>query len=238
MSEGARSTKARKVLYVANPDFEDSDDGSEDYRRRPNGHGYPYKRLQQPLYPSRQHMPSQPTMLTLDFTSKNSNHPQLSPDSTGSAAADESTPPPTTPSLHAPSASVDLQPRADNPSKPLSIPDTKTSTQYDRTSPSETTHTTTSRKGKILQTLKAPFGGRPLKASVDINSSRRPRTVSSLTSYPPYLNLHLQSPQLQLRRTLLFRRRPLHQYQLSLRLKKSWLPSIPSVMLLLNLTAP
>jgi hypothetical protein len=173
MSEDAR--KAR-VLYVANPGSGDSD--SEDYRHRPNGL---YKKPQQPVYlASRQQRPppSQPIILTTNFTSKNPQlQPQLSPDSTGSAAADESTPPPTTPSLHAPSSSVDLQPRADNPSNPLSNTDTKTSTQYGRASPNETTtHTMTSRK--FLPTLKAPFGSRPPKTSVDVNAARRPRTVS------------------------------------------------------------
>jgi hypothetical protein len=193
MSEDARSTvtKARKVLYVANPGSGDSDDGSEDCRR-PNGHSYPYKRPQQPVYAAshqQRHTPSQPTMLTTDFTSKDSNHhhqpqPQLSPDSTGSAAADESTPPPTTPSLHAPSASVDLQPRVDNPTNP----DTKHSTHYDRASPNETTpHSMTSRK--IFPTLKGPFGSRPLKTSVDINAPRRPRTVSPFDSILRYLIL-------------------------------------------------
>ena len=77
MSEDAR--RARKVLYVANPGSGDSD--SEDYRRRPNG---PYKRPQQPVYlASRQqrHTPSQPIVLTTNFTSKNPQpQPQLSPD--------------------------------------------------------------------------------------------------------------------------------------------------------------
>ena len=182
MSEDAR--RARKVLYVANPGSGDSD--SEEYRHRPNG---PYKRPQQPVYSaSRQqrHIPSQPIMLTTNFTSKNPQpQPQLSPDSTGSTAADESTPPPTTPSLHAPSSSVDLQPRVDNPSNPLSNPDTKTSTQYGRASPNETTTPYSATCRKILPTLKAPFGSRPLKTSVDINVARRPRVVSSskLTTY-------------------------------------------------------
>ena len=184
MSEDAR--KARKVLYVANPGSGDSD--SEDYRRRPNGF---YKRPQQPVYLAarqQRHTPSQPIMLTTNFTSNNPQpQPQLSPDSTGSAAADESTPPPTTPSLHAPSASVDLQPRADNLSNKSSNPDTKTSTHYGRASPNETTtpHSMTSRK--ILPTLKAPFGSRPLKTSVDTNAARKPRTVSSFD----YIPLHL-----------------------------------------------
>lgn len=186
MSEDAR--KAKKVLYVANPGSGDSD--SEDYRRRPNGL---CKRPQQPAYLSsrqQRHAPSQPIVLTTNFTSQNPQpQPQLSPDSTGSAAADESTPPPTTPSLHAPSASVDLQPRADNLSNPLSIPDTKTSTHYGRVSPNETTtpHSMTSRK--FLPTLKAPFGGRPLKTSVDINAARKPRTVSSFDYIPLHLTL-------------------------------------------------
>src|SRR5437016_6257872 len=83
---------------------------SKDYRCRPNG---PYKRPQQPVYlASRQqrHTPSQPIVLTTNFTSKYSQPQaqlQISPDSTGSTAADESTPPPMTPSLHAPSSSVD-----------------------------------------------------------------------------------------------------------------------------------
>lgn len=193
MSE-VTGTKARKILYVANPDSGDSDDVSEDCRR-PNGHSYPYKRPQQPVYAAlrqQRHTPSQPTMLTTDFTSKDPNHqqtePQLSPDSTGSAAADESTPPPITPSLHAPSASVDLQHRVDNPFNSSSIPDTKPSTHYDRASPNETTpHSMTPRK--ILQTLKAPFGSRPLKTSVDLNVPRRPRTVSSFDFTPWYLIL-------------------------------------------------
>lgn len=184
MSEDAR--KARKVLYVANPGSEESD--SEDYRRRPNDL---YKRPQQPVYlASRQqrHTPSQPIMLTTNFTSKIPQpQPQLSPDSTGSAAADESTPPPTTPSLHAPSSSVDLQPRADNPSNPLPTPDTKTSTQYGRASPNETTTTHSMTSRKFLPTLKAPFGSRPLKTSVDVNAARRPRAVSSFV----YIPLHL-----------------------------------------------
>ena len=186
MSEDAR--RARKVLYVANPGSGDSD--SEDYRRRPNG---PYKRPQQPVYlASRQqrHTPSQPIVLTTNFTSKNPQpQPQLSPDSTGSAAADESTPPPTTPSLHAPSSSVDLQPRADNPSNPLSNPDPKTSTQYGRASPNETTTPHSMICRKILPTMKAPFGSRPLKTSVDINAARRPRAVSPFDYIPLHLTL-------------------------------------------------
>jgi hypothetical protein len=186
MSEDAR--KARKVLYVANPGSGDSD--SEDYRHRPNGH---YKKPQQPVYlPSRQqrNTPSQPIILTTNFTSKNPQlQPQLSPDSTGSAAADESTPPPTTPSLHAPSSSVDLQPRADNPSNSLSNPDTKTSTHYGRASPNETTTPHGMASRKFLPTLKAPFGSRPLKTSVDVNAARRPRTVSSFDCIPLHLTL-------------------------------------------------
>ena len=242
MSEDPRSTKVRKVLYVANPGSGDSDDGSEDYLCRPNGNGYSYQRPQQPVRHQR-HSPSQPSMLTTDFTLKNSNfqqqpQPQLSPDSSGSAAADEPAPPPTPPSLHAPSASVDLQPRVDNPSKSFSIPDTKTSSYYGRTSPNETTpHTMTSRKDKILHTLKAPFGGRPLRTTGDNNSSRRPRTVSTLTIYLRIRRLHLYSLQLLQLQTLSLLHRPLHQRQLSPTLKKSWPPSIPSVMLRLNLIA-
>lgn len=79
--------------------------------------------------------------------------PPLSPDSTPSP----STPPPPT---HAPSSSLDHP-------KPLPIPDP------DPVPPA------TSRKGKFLQTLKAPFGSRPLRsAAPDPNSPRRPRTVS------------------------------------------------------------
>jgi len=198
MSEDARSTKGRKVLYVANPGSGGSDDGSEDYHRRPNGHSYPYKRPHQQVYlASRQPRltPSQPPILTTDLPLKNSNYqqpqPQLSPDSTGSPAADESTPPPTTPSLHAPSASVDLQPRADNFNKPLPIPDATTSSHCDRASPNETTpRSITSRKGKFLQTLKAPFGSRPPpRTAVDNNSPRRPRTVSPSHYIPLYLKL-------------------------------------------------
>ena len=190
MSEDAR--KARKVLYVANPGSGDSD--SEDDHRRPNGL---YKRpQQQPCLAPRQqrHTPSQPIMLTTNFTSKNPQpQPQLSPDSTGSAAADESTPPPTTPSLHAPSTSVDLQPRADKLSNPLFNPDTKTSSPYGRASPNETTTPLSTTSRKFLPTLKAPVGGRPLKTSVDINAARKPRTVSSFDYMPRHLTLNIFS---------------------------------------------
>ncbi|KAF8807311.1 Pkinase-domain-containing protein [Phlegmacium glaucopus] len=192
MSEDARSTKVKKVLYVANPDSGDSEDGSEDYRRRPNGHGYPYKGPQQQVYVASRQLrptPSQPTILTTDLPLNNlvyqQPQPQLSPDSTGSPAADESTPSPTTPNLHAPSASVDLPPRTDNPSKPFSIADAKTSSSYDRASPNETTHSITSRKGKFLQTLKAPFGSRPLRTAVDNNSPQRCRTSPTVPTPEP-----------------------------------------------------
>ena len=185
MSEDARKT--RKVLRVANPGSGDSD--SEDYRPRPNGF---YKRPQQPAYPDsrpQRHTPTQPIMLTTNFPQKiPPPQPQLSPDSTGSAAADESTPPPTTPSLHAPSSSVDLHSR-DNQSNTLSNQDTKSSTQYGRASPNETTTPMTCRK--ILPTFKAPFGSRPLKTSVDINAARRPRAVSFFDYIPLHLYLYI-----------------------------------------------
>ena len=226
MSEDPRATRVRKVLYVANPGSGDSDEGSEDYPRRPNGHGYPYRPQPVSVPPRQQrHAPCQPTILTTDFTLKNYNHhqPQLSPDSTGSPAADESTPPPTTPSLHVPSASVDLQPRTDNSSKPLSIPDVKPSSQYcDRALNNETTpQSMTSRKGKILQTLKAPFGSRPPRTSVDNSSPRRPRIVST-SDYIPlhlYLTFASNSRQLLQRRTLLLHHHPSPRSQLSPRLK-------------------
>ncbi|KAF8905491.1 hypothetical protein CPB84DRAFT_1676576 [Gymnopilus junonius] len=79
--------------------------------------------------------------------------PPLSPDSTGSPST--STPPPATPGLHAPSSSLDIPALYHN-----DIP-----------------HPTVSRKGKFLQTLKAPFGSRPLRSSAqDPSTTRRPRT--------------------------------------------------------------
>jgi hypothetical protein len=100
--------------------------------------------------------------------------PPLSPDSTPSP----STPPPPT---HAPSSSLDHP-------KPLPVPDP------DPVPPA------TSRKGKFLQTLKAPFGSRPLRsAAPDPNSPRRPRTVS-LPISPLFFFLshnHPKSPQPQ-----------------------------------------
>ncbi|KAF8168199.1 hypothetical protein B0H34DRAFT_792833 [Crassisporium funariophilum] len=197
MSEDARSTKVRKVLYVANPGSGDSDDASEDNRRaRTNGHVYPYRRPPpQASSLSHQHRPtpSQPTILTTDLTVNNSHYqpppqPSLSPDSTGSPAAEESTPPPTTPSLHAHSASVDLPPKAESPSKPSSTPD---SNNYNDRTPSEptpqsTTFSTTSRKGRFFQPFKAPFGSRPLRTSVDNNAPRRPRTSPTVATPDSY----------------------------------------------------
>ena len=125
--------------------------------------------------------------------------PPLSPDSTPSP----STPPPAAQPL-------------DHP-KPLPIPDP------DPLPPA------TSRKGKFLQTLKAPFGSRPLRSTAsDANSPRRPRTVS--LPIPPLFSSYLiisQSPPLQ----------PSRIYtSLPLLLKTSSLsPPIQSVMLPLML---
>jgi len=81
--------------------------------------------------------------------------PTLSTDLARPPLSPDSTPSPSTP------------PHLDP--KPLPIPD------------SDPLPLATSRKGKFLQTLKAPFGSRPLRsAAQDAVSPRRPRTVRRL----------------------------------------------------------
>ncbi|KIM48289.1 hypothetical protein M413DRAFT_440009 [Hebeloma cylindrosporum] len=79
----------------------------------------------------------------------------------------------TTTDLARPPLSPDTTPSPSTPPhpKPLPIPDP------DPLPPA------TSRKGKFLQTLKAPFGSRPLRsAAPDPNSPRRPRTSPTITT--------------------------------------------------------
>ena len=177
-------SRPRKVLYVANP----GSDSDEDRRARSN---YPPpRRPQQPQpasYFQQQYQqrpsPSQPAPLTTDLSHVNGNgthhlaqssQPPLSPDdSAGSPVAGQSTPPPATPSLHAPSSSLDLPYKSESPSKSLAPEPTG---YYDRTPNEATSQASSSRKSRpgILQTLKAPFGSRPRPPA---DSPRRNRSV-------------------------------------------------------------
>ncbi|KDR84893.1 hypothetical protein GALMADRAFT_217973 [Galerina marginata CBS 339.88] len=196
MSEDSRSTKLKKVYYVANPGSGDSDDAKEEYIRGTGRNAYSTKRSLPQMYSVtniqyHKSTPSQPNLVTTDLPVTTSHYqqgqPPLSPDSTSSPTT--STPPPATPGLHAPSSSVDLQPRLESPSKPSPIPESTTVSYPEYRNYTENPPQTTSRKGRLLQHLKAPFGSRPLKSSAaDGSSSRRPRTsptVPTPDSYTP-----------------------------------------------------
>lgn len=193
MSEDARGAKGRtRVLYVANPD---SDGSEEDHMgnlatqpaynptpRRP--YHLPSKPL--PLYHN------QPTPLTTDLPLNNtphhpSSHPSLSsPSSTSSPAAEESTPPPSTPGLPIPPTDMS----GDGPTNQEPAIATHSNDRVVVDNP----QVTTSRKGKLFQTLKSPFHSRHHRPVAD-SSQKRPRTVCKYTPPSSAAHLHfIQSP--------------------------------------------
>lgn len=179
MSEDTRvKTRKGKVLYVANPGSGDSDEASDDDRpRRPSGSGsYPnsFRRPQHsnaysnpnPYPPYKLTTPSNnlpPPLTTIDLIPNYSHHqtphpPQSSPSTASSPAVEDPT------SL--PAVTLPVSPPEIAPS---SYQDPSIFDGRDLHQPS------TSRAGKLLQTIKAPFGRVP-KTTVD-SSPRRPKTV-------------------------------------------------------------
>ncbi|RDB28565.1 MAP kinase kinase kinase mkh1 [Hypsizygus marmoreus] len=182
MSEDARTKGRTRYLYVANPG---SDSDSEDDSRRNNLTAQPIY-LSNPLRPNRPpqkphpsyHHP--PTPLTTNLPSNHppyhpSSHPSSSsPSSTSSPAAEESTPPPSTPGLPVPP--VDLS--SDGPS----IHDPAIVSHANDRPVVEAPHIPISRKGnKILQTLKSPFRAQHSRGMVDV-PPKRPRTSPTVST--------------------------------------------------------
>ncbi|KAF8640370.1 hypothetical protein AX17_000041 [Amanita inopinata Kibby_2008] len=118
MSDDTRGPKQRRRLYIANPDPDDvvvnSDDDAANTRHFNSGYHdsspYQYNSWYPPPPPliPHQSLPTParyiPPLSTTDLTAASSSsqthpHPGLSPSNTNSPAADESTPPPTTPGL-------------------------------------------------------------------------------------------------------------------------------------------
>ncbi|KAJ6621648.1 hypothetical protein B0H10DRAFT_2016874 [Mycena sp. CBHHK59/15] len=169
MSEAGRKPR-RVLLFVANPDS--GSESSDDEGTRSYAHTN-YQYHPPPLPPA----PAPLTTLLPRVPRYQSSHPSSlsSPSSTSSPAADESTPPPSTPGLCAPS--LDLL------SDGSSTPDPSIFSYPDRT---EAPHISTSKTDKILHTLKAPFSRpRPPVAS----SPRRP-TTSPTASTPESYSSH------------------------------------------------
>ncbi|KAF9568481.1 Pkinase-domain-containing protein [Agrocybe pediades] len=167
MSEDARSSKAKKVYYVSNPDSDDI----EDYPRNPYK-PHPSPDYHRPTPRSPEHL--LPTLNVAAPLYQHSHQPPLSPASTGSPST--STPPPTTPG-HAQSASVDLQPRIESPSKPLPTPDSSSTVSY-ADFRSHVENPPQSTKSRFFPTWRA-FGARPKVPNE--NKSSRP----SPTAAPP-----------------------------------------------------
>lgn len=184
MSEDARAFKVRRVLYVANPGS-DSDEASEEDRRKPPPRA-PYVPPARNRYPAsspalntqKVSIPhSHPNPPPIDTSSSHPSfaqpnfhlaHPSLSsPSSTSSPAAEESTPPPSTPGLPAPPVDLVDTPSVSDPA--VSYNDRGGVSVGDN-------HNPTSRTGKLLQTLKAPFGGRSSRPVTE-SSPKPSRTV-------------------------------------------------------------
>jgi hypothetical protein len=201
MSEDTRiKTRKGKVLYVANPGSGDSDEASDDDRpRRPSGSGgYPnsFRRPQHsnaysnpnpnPPYKLTASNNHPPPLTTIDLTSIYSHHqtphpPQSSPSTASSPAVEDPTPlPPVT--------------------LPVSPPEIPPSSYQDPTifDSRDLHQPSTSRAGKLLQTIKAPFGRVP-KTTVD-SSPRRPKTVfrtpnaSSISSHNIFQSPTVSTP--------------------------------------------
>lgn len=185
MSEVSRGARARGFIITnRGSDSEDSDDDDNIYARRSNNTGYaPYSYQPPPLPNPPKPQPSIPTPLTTNLMPTRvpryqTSHPSLSsPSSTSSPAAEESTPPPSTPGL--PPAPVDLF--SDGPTSQPSAADLHPVTRTDRNDYSQIS---TSRTGKFMQTLKSPFHHKPnLPRPPTGSSPRRPATVR--LSYRP-----------------------------------------------------
>lgn len=176
----SEDVKGRRVLYIANPgsDSEESEDDPRSTYTHPLRPNRPTPKCNtayhHPLLPSNH------------VSHHSSSHPSLSsPSSTGSPAAEESTPPPSTPGLPIPP--VDLS--SDGPVQEPVI----ASNSNDRNLIDAPQITTTSRKGKLLRALGSPFS-RHQRPAID-TPSKRPRTVCSFNLFndSPHF-LHLQSP--------------------------------------------
>ncbi|KAF9462146.1 hypothetical protein BDZ94DRAFT_1262059 [Collybia nuda] len=180
MSEDPRGMKKSRVLYVVNPgpsgsDSDASDDGNSRHRNVPQ---YINPTHPSSLHPNR--LPPtpylkfnhQPTLLNTNLPSNNamlqsSSRPSLSSSSTTSSpVADESTPPPSTPGPTVPPVEF--------PSDSPSIQEPNVLHNNDRIM-NDGPPITTSRRGKILQTLKSPF--RHSKPTLD-----RPRTSPTVST--------------------------------------------------------
>jgi hypothetical protein len=183
MSEDARAVKGRRLLYyIANPSSDS--EGSEDDPTRIQSANTPQSAyIHTPLRPNRpparcnpplHHQPAPlTTNLPSNHVSHHSSHPSLSsPSSTSSPAAEESTPPPSTPGVSNPP--VDLS--SDGPVHEPAI----ASHSNDRSMNDGPQITMTSRK-KFLQTLKSPFQSHSRHQRPTIDTPlKRPRTVGSM----------------------------------------------------------
>lgn len=175
MSEDARSKNQRRVLYVANPgsDSDDSDDNNLNYHNLPSS----ISTQQQPTSrPSAYHPAPLTTNLPPDHTHhyQHSNPTLSSPSSTSSPAA-ESTPPPSTPGIAAPSTEQDL---------PI--------TPYIERADSQQ-QISTSRK--IFQSLKSPFHHhRVSHLPRPTSSQKRPATVRFPCPHPSPCSLSFSLP--------------------------------------------
>ena len=189
MSEDARVAKGRRVLYIANPgsDSEGSEDGPSCIHAAQHTYAHPLRpnRQSPKCNPPLHHQPAPlTTNLPSNHVSQHSSHPSLSsPSSTSSPAAEESTPPPSTPGLPIPP--VDLS--GDGPvQEPLIA-----SHNNDRHITDGQQITMPSRKGKFLQTLKSPFQSHSRQRPTIDTPLKRPRTVCCMNPVCtcPYLLL-------------------------------------------------
>lgn len=205
MSEDAKTaaSRARRILYVANPgsDSEGSEEDNRQYTVYPNAQAQSYNNLPPPLPSPPTHSPHSakafapqyvPTPLTTNLPPDHGHHyqssrsnPTLSSPSSTSSPAVESTPPPSTPGLSAPP--VDLSgegPASHEQPAPLHTNDRPEGVS-------------TSRAGKILQTLKSPFHHRSSHQSRPSATSipPRPATVRHPVCYAMFpTSLLSQSP--------------------------------------------
>jgi mitogen-activated protein kinase kinase kinase len=129
MAEDIRGPKQRRRLYIANPDPDDVlEDRDDDSRNITKGYHQDATNIYNGWYPATVY-PSRPSLstpsryippLSTDLsnltTNNNQSHPGLSPSNTSSPAAEESTPPPSTPGLPAqPIDSLNLEGQQQDP---------------------------------------------------------------------------------------------------------------------------
>jgi hypothetical protein len=178
MSEDSRAGKPkRKVLVVVNPS--ESDDDRKEHSNRPNGtarmtnagprnptHSNGSSSSSMQYKQSTSPQPAQPpTGQAVPSSQYQPHQPPSSPVSTNSP----STPPPTTPNLHAPSGSVELE------SPSIAVQSSEASLYTDRThyDPQFPPASAPRRPSKGYLYTK-PSGGRPINK---LDGPRRPRTV-------------------------------------------------------------